>query len=383
MISFIAYIIHWAVLKIFGTAHFLIFGAMTARELIHLRLHHQLLSQTTATTVAEVVTHLCAMQAQDYAGAKWSIALRLPGITDADVEQAILSKAIVRITTLRGTLHFVSPADVRWINAYVRPRIVSKYAGRYKQLELDDAVITKSNKIFEKALAGKELTRKELEALLVKNGIVVTNDRMNHFLSRAALDQVICCGARRGKEFTYALLDSWAPSSPVVAVEEARAKLALRYFTGHGPATVQDFATWAGVTLGEARAGLASVASELSLISFNDTAYWMKPVEGVLKNTSGVFLLPGFDEYFIGYEDRSLIVDEVLLKKLIPLNGIFSPTIVVNGRIEGTWKRTVKKNVLQMESMPFQPFSDARKQAVVKASKPFSKFMALPVDWAF
>jgi len=355
---------------------------MTARELIHLRLHHHLLTQTTATSIPEVVTHLCAMQAQDYAGAKWSIGLRLPGTTDAEIEQAILDKSIVRTTTIRGTLHFVSPADVRWINAFIRPRIVSKYAGRYKQLELDDAAVTKSNKIFETALADKELTRKELEELLGKNGIALTSERMNHFLSRAALDQVICCGARRGKEFTYALLDSWAPSSPAMAAEEARAKLALRYFTGHGPATAQDFASWAGLTLGEARAGLSAVASELSSISFNNVEYWMKPADA-FKNTSGVFLLPGFDEYFIGYEDRSLIVDEARLKKLIPLNGIFSPTIVLNGRIEGTWKRTIKKNAMLMESTPFQPFSDARQQAIVKASKPFSKFMELPVEWLF
>ncbi|MRG46495.1 winged helix DNA-binding domain-containing protein [Chitinophaga sp. SYP-B3965] len=356
---------------------------MTARDLIHLRLHHQLLSQTTATSVVDVVSHLCAMQAQDYAGAKWSIGLRLPGTTDADIEQAILSRLIVRTTTIRGTLHFVSPADVRWIAAFVRPRIVSKYAGRYKQLELDDAVVAKSNTIFEKALASSSLTRKELEVLLVKNGVAVTNERMNHFLSRAALDQVICCGARRGKEFTYELLDSWAPSSSGISAEEARAKLALRYFTGHGPATVQDFASWAGLTLGDARAGLLSVTSSLSKITFNDMEYWMPDVPGSFKNTSGVFLLPGFDEYFIGYADRTLIVDEERLKKLLPLNGIFSPTIVVNGRIEGTWKRTVKKNVLQMESVPFQPFSDARQQAMVKASKPFSKFMGLPVEWEF
>lgn len=358
---------------------------MTAsvRDIIHLRLHHQLLSQTTASSVAEVVTHLCAMQAQDYAGAKWSIGLRLPGITDAGIEQAIQNRSIVRTTTIRGTLHFVSPADVRWMAAFVKPRILSKYTGRYKQLELDDAMVAKSHKVFEKALAaaGKELTRKELEVLLVKNGIPVTNDRMNHFLSRAALEQVICCGVRRGKEFTYALLDTWAPSSPVISMEEARAKLALRYFTGHGPATVQDFASWAGLTLGDARAGLLSVASDLEKLRYNDTEYWMPPVGGSFKNTSGVFLLPGFDEYFIGYSDRTLIVDEDRLKKLLPLNGIFSPTIVVNGRIEGTWKRTVKKNVLQLESMPFQPFSEARQQAMVKASKPFSKFMELPVEW--
>lgn len=356
---------------------------MTARDIIHLRLHHQLISQTTASSVADVVTHLCAMQAQDYAGAKWSIGLRLPGITDTAIEQAIENRSIVRITTLRGTLHFVSPLDVRWMAAYVQPRILSKYTGRYKELELDDAVVTKSHKVFEKALVGKELTRKELEALLVKHGIPVSNERMNHFLGRAALDQVICCGVRRGKEFTYALLDAWAPTAPVISAEEARARLALRYFTGHGPATAADLASWAGLTLGDARAGLLAVADQLEKISFNNTKYWMKPLSGAsFKNTSGVFLLPGFDEYFIGYGDRRLIVDEARLKKLTPLNGIFSPTIVVNGRIEGTWKRTIKKNLLKMESAPFEPFSDARKQAMVKASKPFSKFMELPVEWA-
>ena len=57
------------------------------------------------------------MQAQDYLGAKWALGLRLPGTTDAKIEQAFNDGAILRTHVMRPTWHFVAPADIRWLLA--------------------------------------------------------------------------------------------------------------------------------------------------------------------------------------------------------------------------------------------------------------------------
>lgn len=355
---------------------------MTAREIIQHRLYNQYITQSPVKTAGQVVSQLCAMQAQDFAGAKWSIGLRAPGLTDAGVEEAIAGKSIIRISSLRGTIHFIAAEDVRWIADLLKPRMIAGYGSFYKGLGLSEALFSKSQDIFRKALeGGKQLSRDELKAALDKKKIDTSDQRMNHMISRAGVDQVICFAPRRGKEFTYTLLDEWLPPAEKKVGHEGLAALAQRYFTGHGPATAQDFAWWSGFTLTAVKTAIQSLGKKLQQIVVNNQEYWMMPTKEKVPPATPLFLLPGFDEYYLGYSDRSLLADAVTLKKLIPPNGILQPMIVMNGRIEGTWKRMVKKNGLQLEASPFTPFSDTRKKAMVQRSKDFGAFMDMPVEW--
>ncbi len=87
---------------------------MNLRILARQRLLNQRIVASHCTTAAEVVTTLGAVQAQDYASALWAIGLRLPAGTRADIEQAIRERSIVRAWPMRGTLHFVPAAAVRY-----------------------------------------------------------------------------------------------------------------------------------------------------------------------------------------------------------------------------------------------------------------------------
>jgi hypothetical protein len=211
----------------------------------------------------DVVRWLVAVQAQDYSGAKWALGLRLQGSTEKNIEQAIADGSILRTHLMRPTWHFVTPADIRWLLALTAPRVHAVNAHMYRQLELDHSVFKRSNAALAKALReGQTLTRDELRGVLRKAGIAVDgNLRMSYLMMRAELDAIVCSGPRRGKQFTYALLDQGAPQPKTLHRDEALVELVRRYFISRGPATVQDFAKWSGLNL------LAGMSSTRNLLT--------------------------------------------------------------------------------------------------------------------
>jgi hypothetical protein len=360
--------------------------------LARLRLLHQQIAPEAATarTPGELVAALGAMQAQDYLGALWAVGLRMPvsagtpETTEADVEQAIADRTIVRTWPLRGTLHFVAAADVRWMLELVAPGNVAGMARRHQQLELDDATFRRSRKIFEKALAGgRSLPRDALYAFLEDAGISATGQRGYHILWRLAQERVLCFGARDGKQPTFALLDDWVASAPRLERDEALAELARRYFTRHGPATVQDFVWWSGLKVSEAKAGLAAVSAQLRAETLYGNDYWMSPEspESPEESLAGAFLLPGFDEYLLGYRDRRAVLDPRHAGRIVPGgNGMFLPTLVLDGKVVGTWKRTLQKKAVVIDSSPFTSLKKEKGRAFAAAAERYGRFVGLPVQ---
>src|SRR6266852_6469726 len=227
-------------------------------DVAHRRLHNQHITRRTLETPQALVEWLGAVQAQDFAAAKWALGLRLQGVTDDDIEQAFTDGAILRTHVMRPTWHFVSPADIRWLLALTAPRVHAASAYYSRRLELDEVAFRSTNAVLANALqGGKQLTRDELASALQQAGIITEGEqRVTHIMMRAELDGIICSGARRGKQFTYALLEERAPQARALERDEALAELTRRYFTSHGPATVQDFVWWSGLTTADARVGL-------------------------------------------------------------------------------------------------------------------------------
>lgn len=221
---------------------------MNSLDIAHHRLHNQKLLQTTFTKPSQVVAYLGAVQAQDYAGAKWALAQRVKSIiTDAEIDQTFADGAILRTHLMRPTWHFVAPADIRWMLMLTAPRVHAVSAFMYRQLELDKTIIKKSYAVLEKTLRGnKQLTRTELGAAFKKAGIIAEGMRLGYFMMSAELDGIICSGARKGKQFTYTLLEERVPPAKALKREEALVELVRRYFASRGPATLHDFIWWSG-----------------------------------------------------------------------------------------------------------------------------------------
>ncbi|MBE7469395.1 MAG: winged helix DNA-binding domain-containing protein [Anaerolineales bacterium] len=353
---------------------------LTPQDIAQSRLYQQQITATRFKTPGQVVAWLGALQAQDYLGAKWSIGLRLPDAAETDIEQAIADKTIIRTWPMRGTLHFVAAEDVRWLLKLLTPRVIAQTAGRYRQLELDEATFARSKELFAQALqGGQQLTRDEMLQRLEEASISTAGQRGYHILLRSAQDGLICFGVPQGKQQTFTLLDEWIPATKSLGRGEALAELAQRYFTSHGPATIADFAWWSGLTLTDARAGLEQVKSRLNQETVGGQTYWMSSdLPALAEDSPTVFLLPGFDEYLLGYTDRSAVLEPIHAPKIVPgNNGIFMPTIVIDGRVVGTWKRTLKKNTATITLSPFSSFSEVQSQAIAAAAERYGRFVRL------
>jgi hypothetical protein len=357
----------------------------TSVDVPHLRLSSQRIAGPGFGDPGEVVRWMGAMQAQDYAQALWAIGLRTRGATAADVERAIEERRIVRTWPMRGTIHFVPAEDAGWMLRLSASRMLAKDGRRLEQLGLDERAMERCAVLFSDALSGgKRLTRSAMMALLEDAGIGTTGQRGYHILWYTAQAGLICMGPMQDREQTFVLLDEWVPEPRELSREESLAELAARYFTSHGPATPHDFAWWAGLTVADAKAGITAAQPELAPVKLAGREYWTArdAPRGRADEESGVFLLPGFDEYLLGYKDRSSMLATEHASKIVPgSNGVFLPTIVVAGRIAGTWKRKLRKSAVEITLSPFAHLGDAE-EGVVEAAGRYSAFLGLPLSAA-
>lgn len=355
---------------------------MTGSTIAQQRLCHQAIAPVNLMTPGAVMKKLGAVQAQDYLWALWALGLRMKTAVEADIERAIAHKEIVRTWPMRGTLHFVAPEDIRWLLALLTPRIIARAARRHQQLELDEVTFARSETLFTNALQnGRCLTRNAMMDVLEQASISTKGQRGYHILWWAAQNGLICFGPRQGKQHTFVLLDEWVPDGKSFSREEALAELAHRYYTGHGPATIQDFIWWSGLTAADARAGLKMAESQLAHEVFDGQTYWFSPASAIPQAAvPTAYLLPGFDEYLLGYKDRSAVLDPAHASKIVPGgNGVFKPFIVINGRVVGTWQRVLKKDRVVITLHPFDGLGAAETEAVAVAAQGYGTFINLSV----
>jgi hypothetical protein len=360
---------------------------MSEINLTALRLHNQGLAGARTKTPEGVVRRLGAVQAQDFPAARWALALRLPGNAGAAIEQACDAGEILRIHILRPTWHLVLPEDIRWMLALTAPRIRAAMAYNDRQFGLDEATYTRSNAVLARALqGGAQLTRPELISALEQAGIPAgTTVRSSHLLMRAELEGILCSGQvrseqRGARQLTYALLDERAPIGRSLGGDEALAELARRYFTSRGPATVMDFTWWSGLAGSTAKAGLELVRSELAREELDGRDYWRaRSSFPVAEAAPGAFLLPNFDEYLVGYADRSAALDGRTAGREMSMRAVLGNTILVGGRIAGAWKRVFKKGAVEVSLELFRELSIAEAEAVEAAVLRYGQFVGMEV----
>ncbi|WP_118949548.1 winged helix DNA-binding domain-containing protein [Taibaiella helva] len=348
---------------------------MTAKTLLHYRLQCQHILQPLAGTPQELVSWMGAVQAQDYAMCKWAVGLRLQSATDALIEEALDSGALVRTHVLRPTWHLAAPADIRWMLQLTAPRIHTYAQTYYRQQELDQKIFSKAHKVMERILSGKSQDRPAIKAALEKAGIRTDDLRLGNILLHAELEGLICNGPRIGKQIGYALLEERVPAVAPISNEEALAQLTRRYYQSHGPATAKDYSWWSGLSLSQARKGIEMTAKEMERVSLGGQDFWLIP-KSLSAAANAVYLLPNYDEYTVAYADRTLMMtpegNEMIARQGNPL---FSNTLIAGGKVEGTWKRSLKKDSVAVAVEPFGALSETRRKQVDTAIRKYSRFL--------
>jgi hypothetical protein len=328
------------------------------------------------------------MQAQDAASGMWSLGARLPGMTTIDVQDALERREALRTWPMRGTVHLVPPRDAHWMLEVMGVRALAGSAARRATLGLSDKIADRAVEVLATALAGGgRLTRAQCVAALADAGIEGSGQLGYHLLWYASQQGVTCIAPHIGNEQTFVLLDEWAPDPHRPERDEALATIALRYFRSHGPTTRQDFAGWTGLTATDAKLGIAAAGDALTTVLVDGKEMHLDPELLDAHNTGGaaagddVLALPGFDEYLLGFKDRSLMLAAEHKQAIIPGgNGVFQSTIVRGGRVIGTWKRSVAGGHTVVDVRPLIPLRKTDRVRVEEALEPYARFTARPLQ---
>lgn len=352
---------------------------MSVQELACLRLASQAISRPQSEQPLEILRRLVAIQGQDYGHAKWAIGLR-SAVNEQQIEALIEQTQIVRTWLMRGTLHMLALSDLRWMLGLFAERLLQQRGRRHRELELDQATFTRSRSIIEQALSGgKRLDRRSLLALLEAESIVTSGQRGIHILQQVSLQGVICQLNAAKNNPLFALIDEICPPEDPLPSEEAMQRLALSYFRSRGPATLQDFITWSGMPITAARRALESVASQLQSRTIDEQTYWFdRELDPVGSKPDALYLLPGFDEYLLGYGQRDAVLDPSHANHIVPGgNGVFFPIIVYRGRVVGTWKRSLKKDQLNLTPQVFEASDQIEQAALQSAADHYARYLGL------
>jgi hypothetical protein len=335
----------------------------------HLRLRAQQVDAGRAGTLAGVVHALGAVQAQDLGAVKWAVGLRVPTTVQADVERALDDGAVLRTHALRGTWQLVAPADLWWLLDLVRARILAAAATRYRQLGLHAALVSKALRVLDRAVDGeRHLTRAELSQALRRANLPATGSHLSHLVQHAELEGLLCSGVARGVHVTWTRCEARAGKRPpALRRDEALAELARRYFSSRGPATLDDFTWWSGLTVSDATKAFEAVRGALA---HEDGRWWAPSARARPAPAAPAHLLPAFDEFLIGYRDRDAVLDPRDVKRVNAGGGLLAPCVVVDGVVRGTWRRTLPRSgvdvALTWFTRPTRREADAVESAVAR-----------------
>lgn len=350
---------------------------MTHQEISHHRLVSQKLSKTNSSSPQEIVHHLGAMQAQDYAMAKWAIGSRCDA-TETEIEEAINSAKIIRTHILRPTWHFVAAEDIYWMLDVSGPQVKKIVLSSAKKYGYDVLKLDKINAEIEKILSGnKHLTREEImQELNIKKG----SDQdflYAAIMMNAELDGLVCNGKIKGKQTTYALLEERvAKPKTKLSKEEGLAKLAKRYFESHGPATMLDFSWWSGFPPTICQNIINAIKLQLSFVEIDNQTYWFVNHNYSKDNyKESIHFLPAFDEILISYKTREASILLEHQSKAFTNNGIFKPIILENSKVIGIWKRTIKKDHAKIETQFFHETESHKKAILFEGIKAFGNYL--------
>lgn len=352
---------------------------LTDLEIARWRLRTQQLVTPHAADAGGVVSHLLAVQAENPSQSAWAIATRTTTPDAADLNQTLTSGAVIRTHVLRPTWHYVSAEDAAWLIDVTAPRVRGSADQVIREVVglTRDAARATADAVLDVLSEGRALDRPTLAARLTDRGHDLTGQQLMLLLADLELQCLVCSGPPMAGHHTYALFADRIPHPRRLDREEALAELALRYVTGHGPATERDLAYWATLTLGDARAGLAAVADRLASFEHADRTFWHLPGQEPPTDAGEPrgHLLQILDETYRGYQDSRWVLDAA---GAVPRTR--EATIgmaLVDGQLVAAMKRTVSAAKVTFALQAYDSWTPEALAPVEQAAARYGAFLGL------
>lgn len=357
---------------------------MTKQEISKLRLKNQLITHSKYNSLSEIVAHLGAVQAQDFKMAKIALGSRYDCSYIADIDKSFDSKELIRTHILRPTWHIVAAEDIYWMLDISAEQVKKLMKSNNKNLELDEKTLQKCNSIIAKILSDNELSRNEIMFELNQQGINTEDLRSSHIMLNAELDGIVCNGNIKGRDITYSLLSDRVTNKIMYAKEESCSLLARKYFTSHGPATLQDFVWWSGLKISDCKKAVESIRKDFDCFNFNDQEYFFKELELELKfekrNLANIHLLAAFDEFLVSYKSRFISITEDNTSIAFTKNGIFRPIVVQNAKVIGIWKYNAKSKQSKVEIEYFDKNTEIDPEILFNSISQIENFLTNDIE---
>ena len=349
---------------------------MNSIELLNIRLYNHLLLSHEIEDPQGIVYWMGAMQSQALEMAKWAIGARLEDKNIEDINEVLNTGKVIRTHILRPTWHFVSAEDIHWMFDLSSPRLKPIYRSYAKASGANESLIHRTVPVIEKLLmGGKHLTRQEIGTLLSEQDLQLDDRTLHLSISYAETEGILVNGRQKGNKQTFTLLEEWVPRRETIDKEEALERLTRKFFTSHGPAAIHDFIWWSGLTITQCRQAIEMIKSDFICETINGRDFWMKnDIQIPPTDEDYALLLPPFDEFVVSYQNRSEIIEDHHYAKVMTKNGLFSPTIILNGEIIGSWKKVAQKGSPRIELSFFEKTTKKKQDLFKSEIKRLEKF---------
>ncbi|MGC5221216.1 winged helix DNA-binding domain-containing protein [Micromonospora sp. DT81.3] len=350
---------------------------LTDRDIARWRLHSQHLAAS-VDGAENVVRSLLAVQAENPSQSAWAVATRTREPHQADLAGLLASGRVLRTHVLRPTWHYVHIDDVLWLIELTRDRVLPTVDQQLAPLA--DRMPALADAVVEVLTELPDRTRGELAESLAQRGHELTGMQLMLLAGHLELHALICSGAPRGAEHTYALFSDRVRAPRRLERDEALVELALRYFASHGPATARDLAYWATLTLTDVRRGLAGAGERLESFEHGDRMYWHAPGEPPASASPPGHLLQVLDEMYRGYQDSRWVLDAdgLLSRGRETAIGM----ALVDGQVVAAMKRTVTARAVTFELRPLRPLDPEEAEAIQNAAARYARYLDLELRLA-
>lgn len=329
---------------------------MNISELLHLRMYNHLLSANQLGEASEIVSWMGAMQSQSLDLAKWGIGVRMKDGRVGDINKSLNTAKIIRTHILRPTWHFVSAEDIHWMYDLSNDRLKPIYRSYIKGSGVNEDLVFRIACILDRILSsGEHFTKQELGDLLKIHNLESDSRHLDMAIFYAEIEGILVNGRLKGNKQTFTSFEKWVPRTQTMHRDDALGCLALKFFTSHSPATLDDFVWWSGLTLKECRNAIEMIKDKFVYETINGRLFLINnEIRTPDINENFVLFLPPFDEFVVSYKNRSELIDDRHYGKVMTKNGIFSPTLMLNGEIIGSWKKRMKGREVSIDLSFFE-----------------------------
>ena len=339
---------------------------LSQRALNRATLARQMLLERRKLPVAQAIEKLAGLQAQapnpPYIGL-WS---RLEGFRREQLTEALKKRRVVRMSTMRATLHLMAARDALAWRPLLEPVHRRGLLGNHtRALEgIDRAAVVRAGRVL---LDEGPLTSSELGQALAARW----TDREPASLAaliRNSLPLVHLPPAGSWNSHQSARLQpigQWLGESAADVAAATQDELLLRYLAAFGPATLADAGAWSGLTGWQVaaerlRPQLREFTGAQGQVLF-DLPRAPRPDPDT---PAPPRLVAEWDNLLLSHADRSRVMSEAHRARVFTVNGIVRGTVLLDGFVAGVWKIERAKNAATVVLEPFARWSGADRLGV-------------------